>query len=83
MIAVEVTERSLTGRRIAKDLHRRGQVVGVEEYGAAPEGYMTGSEFERRCIANISKFYHEKGLLQRSDNSIRIEKIINNYMTTE
>ena len=29
----------------------------------APEGYLTGDEFESRCIANITKFYHEKGLL--------------------
>ena len=29
----------------------------------APEGYLTGDEFERRCIANITKFYHEQGIL--------------------
>ena len=30
---------------------------------AAPEGYLTGDEFESRCIANITKFYNERGLL--------------------
>ena len=29
----------------------------------APEGYLTGDEFERRCIANISKFYNDRGIL--------------------
>ena len=34
-----------------------------ETRDVAPEGYLTGDEFEHRCIANITKFYNEKGLL--------------------
>ena len=31
--------------------------------GKIPEGYMTGDEFERRCIEDIEKFCKEHGLL--------------------
>jgi len=27
-----------------------------KKYDVAPEGYLTGDEFERRCIANISEY---------------------------
>ena len=38
-------------------------VIKNNNKDVAPKGYLTGDEFESRCIANISKFYHEKGLL--------------------
>jgi len=31
--------------------------------GKIPEGYITGEEFERRCIENIKKFCKEHGIL--------------------
>ena len=63
MITVTINDKSPTGKRIINDLRRHKRVVNFEERDIAPEGYLTGDEFEHRCIANISKFYREKGLL--------------------
>ena len=63
MITVRIDDKSPTGMRIIKSLRRHSRVVSFEMPDVAPEGYLTGDEFERRCIDNISKFYHEKGLL--------------------
>ena len=53
-----LTMLTFDGENIAKN-----SVTLRETRDVAPEGYLTGDEFERRCIANITKFYHEKGLL--------------------
>ena len=66
MITVRINEKSPTGMRIIKNLRRHSKVVNFETPDTAPDGYLTGDEFERRCMENISKFYHEKGLLQHS-----------------
>jgi hypothetical protein len=53
---IDIEDKSTVSR--IKDIHYLGRAVHFP-----PKGYMTGDEFERRCIANISKFYHDKGLL--------------------
>ncbi len=64
MVTVKINDESPTGKRILKDLHRRHKrIVSFEETGKVPEGYLSGDEFERRCIENVTKFYHDKGLL--------------------
>ena len=66
MITVRINDKSPTGMRIIKKLRRQSRGVTIEEPEMAPEGYLTGDEFESRCIANISGFYREKCLLQPS-----------------
>jgi hypothetical protein len=63
MITVKTDDKSPAGMRIIKDLRRHGRVVNFDVPDVAPEGYLTGDEFERRCMDNISRFYHEKGIL--------------------
>jgi hypothetical protein len=58
---IEIDDKILTSSRINLRWHQPG--INLRESDTAPEGYLTGDEFEIRCIANISKFYHEKGLL--------------------
>jgi hypothetical protein len=63
MITVRINDKSPTGMRIIKGLRRHSRVVIFEAPDVAPDGYLTGDQFERRCMDNISRFYHEKGLL--------------------
>ena len=59
---IEIEDKILTCNRM-KGSRWHSRKVNFEIPDTAQEGYLTGDEFERRCIANISKFYNERGLL--------------------
>ena len=63
MVTVRINDSSITEMRTVKDLLMHNRVVNFEASDITPEGYLTGDEFEQRCMNNISKFYHDKGLL--------------------
>lgn len=63
---VHLDDKYMDVRKLLMDIRHYKRGVRFENpavNAAPPKGYMTGEEFERRCIANISKFYREKGLL--------------------
>ena len=57
-----LTNKKMTHQNRMQSIRYHEGVVHFEK-STPPKGYLTGDEFERRCIANISKFYHDKGLL--------------------
>ena len=48
-IMIDIEDKSMVSR--IKDIRYHERAVHFP-----PKGYLTGDEFERRCIANISKF---------------------------
>jgi hypothetical protein len=63
MITVEISDKSLTGKQIIKDLHRNQRVVNFVEPNEALEGYLTGDEFVSECISFVTEYYRMNGLL--------------------
>ena len=63
MVTIKINDENPVGKRILSDLRQYENIVFFEEPAIAPSGYLTGDEFEKRCIKNITNFYREKGLL--------------------
>ena len=63
MITVEINDKSVTGKRIIKDLRRHRRVVNFVEVNATPEGYLTGDEFVKECKSFVTEYYQNNGLL--------------------
>ena len=63
MITVEINDKSVTGKRIIKDLRRHRRVVNFVEVDTIPEGYLTGDEFVRECKSFVTEYYQNHGLL--------------------
>ena len=63
MPTIEINDKSLTGRRITKDLRRGRRAVTFIEQNTTPEGYITGNEFVNECKSFVTDYYLKNGLL--------------------
>ena len=63
MVTIKINDEPPFGKHIFGDLRQSKNELFLEEPSTAPPGYLTGDEFEKRCIKNITHFYNEKGLL--------------------
>jgi len=63
---IKIDDKTPTGKRLIKELQKHHKIVEFEnpaETGVAPEGYLTGDEFENQVKENIISYCKENGIL--------------------